>query len=496
MKKKEYSLKRRDFLRLSVFTALGLLSKPFIASAARIPFIPQKRKFGGIDFNVTTFGLGGQAALQWTPEDENPVDIIVKAVEMGVNYFDTSNLYGPSQENFGKAFGQLRLIPGEEKYNRRLRESIFLTSKTHIRWGKGGYPELENVINRTNGDHNGGAVADLKRSLSQIFGDGQGNYPEGAYLDMFLVHNLNFREEVDVLYNGLETPINTNENFGALVALRDYRDGTNLTGLNPKRERLIKHIGFSGHRNPAVMIDMIQRDEFGILEGMLVAINVNDRRMFNMQHNVIPVAMAKNMAIIGMKVFADGAMYDKDARWSRTSADVVRKIGSRQLPSKPLIEYALTTPGIHTVIIGIGHIDKDPEKCQLVQNFIAAQIAPDGMSREQRLEAESLGLLAKDGQTNYFQDENPGMTAPRDVVVKKLGTSVNLCWSMAFAGMNPISHYEIYKNGELVYKVTHRPLITKVKMNYLDSSASGNNSYQIVTVDSEGERKGSEIFTL
>jgi hypothetical protein len=27
---------------------------------------------------------------------------------------------------------------------------------------------------------------------------------------------------------GLETPLNLNENFGALIALRDYRDGTNI----------------------------------------------------------------------------------------------------------------------------------------------------------------------------------------------------------------------------------------------------------------------------
>lgn len=496
MKEKGHSLVRRDFIKLSAVMAFGLSVAPFVSSGMSVSFLPQKRKFGKIDFNVTTLGLGGQAALQWTPEGVDPVSIIVKAIEMGVNYFDTSNLYGPSQENFGKAFRQLNLIPGQEKYSRRLRESIFLTSKTHIRWAKGGYPEIENVNNWTNGNHGEGAVADLKRTISQIFGDGQGNYPEGAYLDMFMAHNLNFLEEVDILFKGLETPLNLNENFGAFVALRDYRDGTNLTGLNPKRERLIRHIGFSGHRNPGVMIEMIQRDEFGILEGMLVSINVNDRRMFNMQHNVIPVAMAKNMAIIGMKVFADGAMYEKEARWSRNSADVVQKVGSRQLPSKPLIEYALTTPGIHTVIIGIGYIDKDPNKCQLVQNFISAQTTPDGMSRENRLEAEKLGILAKEGQTNYFQDANPGMTAPREVEVKKLGTSVNLCWSMAYAGMNPISHYEIFKNGELVYKVTHRPLITKVKMNYLDSSASGNNSYQIITVDSLGERKASEIFTL
>ena len=496
MMKKGHILDRRDFLKLSAFTAIGMSMLPLNSFGISFLPPPMRRKFGKIDFEVTTLGLGGQASLQWTPDGVDPVEIILKAVDMGVNYFDTSNLYGPSQLNYGKAFRRLNLVPGEENYNRRFRESIFITSKTHLRWAKGGYPEIENVNNWTNGDHGEGAVADLKRSVSQIFGDGQGNYPEGAYLDMILAHNLNFLEEVDVLYKGLETPLKRDENFGAFVALRDYRDGTNYTGLNPKRERLVKHIGFSGHRSPAVMIEMIQRDEFEILDAMLVAINVNDRKMFNMQHNVIPVAMAKNMAIIGMKVFADGAMYDKEARWSRTPADVVQKVGTKQLPSRPLIEYALTTPGVHTVIIGIGHIDRDPEKCQLVQNFYAAQIAPDGMTEQKRLEAEELGNMAKGGKTNYFQDGYQGLTPPREIQIKRLGSTVTLCWAMSYAGPNPISRYEILKNGELVYEVIHKPLTTKVKMNYLDSSASDGDTYQVVTVDIKGERKSSDIFTI
>ena len=98
---------------------------------------------------------------------------------------------------------------------------------------------------------------------------------------------------------------------------------------------------------------------------MLIAINANDRMHFNMQHNVIPVAAAKNMGVIGMKVFADGAMYTKEAHWTRGPSEVVRSIGSPELPSRNLIEYTLTTPGIHTAIIGIGQISDDPAHCQL-----------------------------------------------------------------------------------------------------------------------------------
>ena len=344
--------------------------------------VPMKRIFGKTGFEVTTLGLGGQASLQWTPPDVDPVPIILKAFRMGINYYDTSNLYQGSQLIYGKAFRQLNLIPGEPGYDKKLRESIFLTTKTHIRWGKPGVEDTDEVRNRTQGDVNEGAVGDLKRSLSQMFGDGKGNYPDGAYVNMVLMHALNNTAEVDVLYKGLETPLDPEGNFGTLVVMRDFRDGTNLTGLNPEKEKLIRHIGFSGHLNSPAMINMIQRDKWEILDGMLVAINSNDKLYLNHQYNVIPVAEAKNIGIIAMKVFSDGAMYSKYAAWTRDHNGVVRTVGTRELPSKPLVEYALSTPGIHTAIIGIGQISDDNLKCQLVQNYYAAQIKPGALSEE------------------------------------------------------------------------------------------------------------------
>ena len=400
---KHHTLSRRKFVKLSAAAAAGLTVLPgFRFGLDQLP-LPMKRVFGKTGFEVTTLGLGGQASLQWTPEDVDPVPIILKAFKMGVNYFDTSNLYLGSQLNFGKAFGILKLIPGQPGYDKKLRESIFLTTKTHIRWAKPGFTDTDEVRNWTQGDHGEGSVADLKRSLSQMFGDGKGNYPEGAYVNMVLMHSLNNTDEVDVLYKGLETPLDKNENFGTLVVMRDFRDGTNLTGLNPEKEQLIRHIGFSGHLNSPAMMEMIRRDRYDILDGMLVAINPNDKRYLSHQHNVIPVAQAKNLGIIAMKVFADGAMYSKESRWSSTPEDVVRTVGTRELPSKPLVEYALTTPGIHTAIIGIGQISDDHLKCQLVQNYYAAQITPDGMSNRRRLEIEEITGGVKDGQTNWFQ---------------------------------------------------------------------------------------------
>lgn len=490
---KKHTVSRREFVKLSAAAAAGLTIIPgFRFGIDQLP-APMKRPFGKTGFEVTTLGLGGQASLQWTPGDVDPVPIILKAFRMGVNYFDTSNLYADSQLNYGKAFRELHLIPGVQGYDKKLRDSVFLTTKTHIRWAKPGFTNTDQVSNWTQGDHGLGAVGDLKRSLSQMFGDGKGNYPEGAYVNMILMHSLNNMDEVDVLYKGLETPLDVDGNFGTLVAMRDFRDGTNLTGLNPMNERLIRHIGFSGHLNSPAMIEMIQRDKYEILDGMLVAINPNDKRYLNHQYNVIPVARAKNLGIIAMKVFADGAMYDKEARWSSTPADVVRTVGTRELPSKPLVEYALTTPGIHTAIIGIGQISDDNLKCQLVQNYYAAQVAPDGMDQTKRLKIEQSTAIAKGGMTNYFQLPRAELSPPRNVMAKS-GNEVLITWDTAYAAEAPLSHYEVIRDGKKVGTIPHQPQISKDPFVFRDETPGG--SYQVVSVDSAGHRSEGELLNV
>ncbi len=482
-------LSRRKFIRASLLSTAGISFLSFNQSSTGssvsevLDVKPlsslAKRKFGNFNFEVTTMGLGGQAAIQWTPSGIDPAAIIVKAVKLGINYFDTSNVYGGSQLNYNKAFKALHLIPGEPNYDENLRKSIWLTSKTAMRWGKPGYPELPNVTNSSNGGTSVEcAVDDLKRSLTQIYGDNQGGYPEGAYLDMILIHVLRSTAEVDVLYEGLETPLDLNENFGALIALRDFRDGTNLTGMNPKNEKLIRHIGFSGHGSPPVMVNMIQRDEFGILEAVLVAINANDKTKYSMQNNVIPIASAKGMGIIGMKVFADAALYHKEPRWSNSSADLFRDIGTSELPSRSLIEYTLTTPGVHTAIIGIGHIDEDPLKCQIIQNLNAAQIESNGMTESERNRIEELTKTLKP-ESNYFQSPKVGLTKPRNL--RNDGNTI--IWDNAFAGDAPLKAYEILVNGVKVGEVKNQPQTLKSMPYTFEVSAKAGDKVEIAAVD-------------
>lgn len=485
-----HSFSRRTFIKGVALTSASLSIGPYFVFGKDPSPKPVKRMMGRLGFEATTLGLGGQASLEWTPAGEDPAKIILKAFDLGVNYFDTSNVYDGSQENYGKAFRELHLIPGQPGYNERLRGSIWLTSKTALRFGKGGW-QKQGLINVSNGGPGLHAADDLKRTLSQTYGDSRGNYPKGAYLNMVLLHSVCSIADVDALYEGYDRTDPKAETIGSLATLIDYRDGTNLTGLNPKEEKLIRHIGFSGHQSPAVMMEMIQRDTRGILEGMLVAINANDRKNFSMQYNVIPVAAANNMGLIAMKVFADGAMYTKEARFTSKPEQVIRTVGSRTLSSHKLVQYSLTTPGIHTAIIGTGHIDSDPAACQLQQNLVAAQIQPNALSVSDRREIEKLAATAKEGKTNYFQDPAQPLGAPRDPAASQETRGqkrvARLNWHSAYAGDEPIVRYEILCDNRKVGQIAHKPQVRKTPFSFEEVLSDRTaHQFQIVTVDAAG----------
>ena len=491
---------RRQFIKGVAVTSAGLSFGPHFVFGKAQPSTLMKRHMGRLGFEATTLGMGGQASLEWTPAGEDPVKIILKAFDLGITYFDTSNVYDGSQANYGKAFRELHLIPGQPGYDERLRRSFFLTSKTMLRFGKGGWTK-PGMLSFTNGAIGSHSVDDLKRTLSLVYGDGKGSYPAGAYLDQVLMHAVTSPADVDALYQGYEHADAKAEDIGTFAVLIDYRDGTNLTGLNPKEEKLIRHIGFSGHASPAVMMDMIQRDSRGVLDGMLVAINANDRQHFNMQYNVIPVAAANNMGLIAMKVFADGTMYGKEAAFTRNADQVVRTVGTSALPSRPLVQYTLSTPGIHTAIIGTGHIDNDPAACQLQQNLLAAQIEPNGLSVSDRREIEKLTGTVKNGKTNYFQAPKQELSAPRDPMARQEMRDdkryARLQWHTAYAGDEPIVRYEIWRDRQKAGQIAYKPQINRTPFQFEEVVPDQvAHSYQIVTVDAAGNTAKTEEMMI
>jgi aryl-alcohol dehydrogenase-like predicted oxidoreductase len=484
---------RRAALRLAGGTAMATTFLPLggryraWSHPAGKPLLT--RPLGRTGREVTTFGLAGGNKVMWELPGEEAVQIVVKAIRMGITYLETANNYQLSQLNYGKAFRILNLVPGQPGYDGALRGRLFLATKTSGRYAiVRNAPAAPGPARRT-------CVEDLMRSLTQFFGDGQGSIPEGAYLDLMQIHHLGREDEVDAIFEGLENPGDRSlPRVGALAGLIDFRDGTNRTGLNPKEKKYIRHIGITGHENPTVHMYAMRKDRANHLETLLVTVNPNDTGYFCHQTNSLPVAAAKNMGVIGMKIFADGVMYGLEKRFAGKPGQSVTTVGQPgKVTYQDFLQYSLSAPGVSTVIAGIGLTDPngDPARDQLVADLAACQM-DDLMTSARRRQIEERVAALHGTDTNFFQRPSSGMLAPKTFRVERPGGSgpVRVLWSTAYAAGDPLVRYEIYRRDQKIATVPFRPQVTEEPFAFTDESAParepGGLYYRVRAVDAAG----------
>ena len=430
------------FSRREVLRALGAMPAVLARRGVGATDLPCRR-LGKTGRWVVPYGLGGQASLELSGGTMDRPDIIVEAVELGINYLDTANAYGPSQGYYGEAFRRLRLKPDDPNYNAALRERLYIASKTGQRY----------ALNRAQ-PNAATAISDLRTTLTQLFGDGKGYIPEGAYLDAFQIHNLGSLQQVDQIWENFSNRGDRSlQRLGALAGLLDYRDGANVTGLNPDRRRWIRHIGVTGH-NSSVMTPCIQRDSENILDTLLTVLNANDRQYIPNQNNVVPVAAARDMGVIAMKLFAQGGIYTEPRRVYIYTVGVPGGI-----PSADLVRYPISTPGVTLAIAGIGQIDRsNPANDQLAANLTAGVQDPASPTELRRIEADLAALHGVN--TNYYQDRGRGLVQPIEVRLERDGDRVIVRWNAAVAGAEPIRSYQIWDGDRLIATLPFRPQIT------------------------------------
>ncbi|MFB0536268.1 MAG: aldo/keto reductase [Anaerolineae bacterium] len=119
-----------------------------------------KVRLGRTELMVSAVGLGGIPIQR--PTEEEAVEVVRRCLDLGVNFIDTANMYGNSEERMGRA------IAGR-------REGLILATKSHARQG----PELR--------QH-------LELSLKQLGVD---------YIDLYQLHNVsNFEDYEKSLASG------------------------------------------------------------------------------------------------------------------------------------------------------------------------------------------------------------------------------------------------------------------------------------------------------
>jgi hypothetical protein len=306
------------------------------------------------------------------------------------------------------------------------------------------------------------AIEDLKHTMTQMFGDGKGFVPEGAYLDCMQIHNLTDMGAVDQIYEGLAERGSSKkpERFGALAGLLDYRDGTNFTGTNPDRLKWIRHIGITSHANSGYLMRALRLDTQDVFDTALFALNANDRNADSMQNNILPLAVAKGMGIITMKLFADGVMFGGPWHYLYRGEDAIKTVGKNDGPSYgDLIRYPLSFPGVSCSVVGISTINRErPELDQLVCNLAASQMdLPDAQGR---LKIEQMVAERVGKDTNFFQEKRAEIIQPTTVRTRKDGDRIVVEWNTAMAGRDPIRSYEIRAGQRLLASLPFRPQLS------------------------------------
>lgn len=489
-------LTRRSALRVAMATTFLPATGRWRVWSHPVAQTLATRPLGRTGREVTTFGLAGGNKVMWDLPGDEGVAIVVKGIRSGITYLETANNYQLSQTNYGKAFRILNLIPGQPGYDSNLRGRLFLATKTSLRTAiaRG---DAQPVGRSSSGMKL--AVDDLLRSLTQFFGNGKGYIPDGAYLDLMQVHSLVNPSDVDAAFEGYENPGDPSlPRVGVMAALRDFRDGSNLTGLNPQQKKYIRHIGITGHSNPYVHMYAMRRDINNDLQTLLVALNPNDKNFACHQYNSVPVAAAKNMGIIGMKIFADGAMYGLEKKYASQPGQSVLSVGQPgKVRHEDFLRYVLSIKGVSTLITGIGLIDKsdDPSRDQLAANLAACQESKLTTADRKRIEDE---VSAKHGtDTNFFQLASRGLQAPETVeVVRRNSGDIQVKWSTGYAAGVPLDRYEVFRNGKRALAMPFHPQTNNDPFDFMDNAAPENAEYFVRVVDADGRTADSKTVRL
>lgn len=311
------SLPRRDFLKLSGAAAAGLVAKDLLpGKRAALPPLPANpvtpaamptRNLGKTGYRVGIFSLGGQAEVEKPHNEELAASIVERALDLGVNYIDTAAAYGGTERWSQRYIGAVMA---------HRRNETFLTSKTHDRTKDGSMRLLEESLRLLNTDH----------------------------LDLWQLHNVMRMEQIEQIFGA----------GGAIEALTKARD-----------EKMVRFLGITGHFDPVPLMEGIRRFPF---DTVLMSLNAADRHQASFAQDLLPLAVEKQMGIIGMKIPARSRILAsftppgfQIGQWEPNS-------GPGTITMREAMYYTLTHP-VSTVIIGCDSPAQVEENVRLAQEF-------------------------------------------------------------------------------------------------------------------------------
>lgn len=321
-------VERRDVLKIGAAAAAGLLTGgigvaavPPAAAAPKAegagtgrPWNPRTagamptRNLGKTGFRVGIFSLGGQASIEKAGNEAVAVPLIERALDLGVNYVDTSARYGGEARWSERYFGQVMA---------RRRGEVFLATKTHDRTRDGSLRLLETSLSLLKTDH----------------------------VDLWQLHAMSTPEDVERAF----------AKGGAVEALVAARE-----------QKLVRFLGVTGHTDPAVLIEAVRRFPF---DAILLAVNAADPHHLSFQRDLLPLAVEKEMGIVGMKIPSRGRLL---STWVPPPPEEqrgrVKATRPGTLSMAEAMRYVLSLP-VSTVIVGCDTVAQLEENVALARAF-------------------------------------------------------------------------------------------------------------------------------
>ena len=247
-------LNRRKFISTLISAAIATGLYP-ISSMASMKLNKGKmptRPLGKTGYRVGMFSLGGQATIEIPGKEDQAEAIIHRALDLGVNYIDTSAYYGrpPQGEEQTPFQGTSERNIGRVLKHRR--SEVFLATKTHDRSYDGAMRHLEKSLNNLQTDK----------------------------IVLWQIHNVRDAE---------------NEDIEKIFA----EDGVLKAMLKAQEEGIVKYLGITGHQSPDRLRILLERFPF---DAVLTAVNAADKHYDPVIEKLLPTATDMNVGIIGMKI--------------------------------------------------------------------------------------------------------------------------------------------------------------------------------------------------
>jgi hypothetical protein len=249
------SISRRQFLEAS---ALGSIAVgPLLAdSKSELP----TRVLGKTGARVSILAMGGGSRFLMYREEDEALEALRKALDLGITYIDTSDDYGEnhlSERRIGK------VLKGR-------RNNVFLATK----------------LSNRNGDE---APRVVEESLKAL---------QVEQIDLIHIHSLTTEDD---------------------LARIEAKGGVLDRLMKLKDQKLTRFVGITSHTDPTVLKTALERHDFDCtqraLNGAMVGMKSgrggmvpNEDMKTSFQTVALPVAHRKKMGVLAMKVFAQEAL--------------------------------------------------------------------------------------------------------------------------------------------------------------------------------------------